>query len=32
MSAANCFVVLPEAAEAIEPGMPVEVQPFFGLV
>ena len=32
MSRANCFVVLPEEAETVEPGTLVEIQPFFGLV
>ena len=32
MSDANCFIVLPEAGETVEPGAEVEVQPFFGLV
>jgi molybdopterin molybdotransferase len=32
MSRANCFVVLPEEAETVEPGALVEIQPFFGLV
>ena len=32
MSQANCFIILPMETEAIEPGMEVEVQPFFGLV
>jgi len=32
MSLANCFVVLPDEAGNVEPGMPVMVQPFFGLM
>jgi len=32
MSRANCFVVLPEDAETVEPGSLVEIQPFYGLV
>lgn len=32
MSRANCFVVLPEQAETVEPGALVEIQPFYGLV
>lgn len=32
MADANCFVVLPEAEETVEPGDLVSVQPFFGLV
>ncbi len=32
MSLANCFVVLPDDAGDIEPGMSVRVQPFFGLM
>ena len=32
MSRANCFVVLPEEADTVEPGSLVEIQPFFGLV
>ncbi len=32
MSQANCFVVLPEDAGNVEPGMRVAVQPFFGLM
>ena len=32
MSDANCFIVLPEDGATVEPGMTVEVQPFFGLV
>jgi molybdopterin molybdotransferase len=31
MSDANCFIVLPEDGESVEPGAEVEVQPFFGL-
>ncbi len=31
MSDANCFIVLPEDGESVEPGTEVEVQPFFGL-
>ena len=30
-SDANCFIVLPEDGESVEPGAEVEVQPFFGL-
>lgn len=32
MSAANCFIILPDEHGAVEPGMEVEVQPFAGLV
>lgn len=32
MSMANCFVILPSASAAIEPGTMVEVQPFFGVI
>ncbi len=32
MSTANCFIILPDESETIEPGMEVDVQPFFGLV
>ena len=32
MSTANCFIILPDDAETIEPGMEVDVQPFFGLM
>jgi molybdopterin molybdotransferase len=32
MSDANCFIILPEDGEAVEPGTEVDVQPFFGLV
>ena len=32
MSDANCFILLPEEGESVEPGEIVEVQPFFGLV
>ena len=32
MSAANCFIVLDDECEKIEPGNVVKVQPFFGLV
>lgn len=32
MSDANCFIVLNEDAESVEPGTQVNVQPFFGLV
>lgn len=32
MRDANCFIVLGDEAETIEPGMIVDVQPFFGLV
>ena len=31
MSDANCFIILPEDAESVEPGTEVDVQPFFGL-
>ncbi len=31
MSDANCFIILPEDGESVEPGAEVEVQPFFGL-
>jgi molybdopterin molybdotransferase len=31
MSDANCFIILPEDEESVEPGAEVEVQPFFGL-
>ena len=32
MSQANCFIVLPMANDGVEPGMEVDVQPFFGIV
>lgn len=32
MSQANCFIILPMECEGIDPGMEVDVQPFFGLV
>ena len=32
MSKANCFVVLPMDSGRVEPGMPVDVQPFFGIM
>ena len=32
MSDANCFIVLPEDGESVQPGEMVDVQPFFGLV
>ena len=32
MTQANCFIILPMDSGNIEPGMKVEVQPFFGLV
>lgn len=32
MSDANCFIILPEDAESVEPGAEVDVQPFFGLL
>ncbi len=32
MSQANCFIVLPTECSTVEPGMLVDVQPFFGLV
>ena len=31
MSDANCFIILPEDGESIQPGEEVDVQPFFGL-
>jgi molybdopterin molybdotransferase len=31
MSDANCFIILPEDGESVEPGSEVDVQPFFGL-
>ena len=31
MSDANCFIVLPQEADSVEPGTEVDVQPFFGL-
>jgi molybdopterin molybdotransferase len=31
MSDANCFIILPQDAQSVEPGAEVEVQPFFGL-
>jgi len=31
MSEANCFIILPQDGENVEPGAEVEVQPFFGL-
>jgi len=31
MSDANCFIILPEDGESVEPGAEVDVQPFFGL-
>ncbi len=31
MSDANCFIILPQDGESVEPGAEVEVQPFFGL-
>ena len=32
MSEANCFIILPDECETVEPGTLVDVQPFFGLV
>lgn len=32
MSVANCFIVLPAESGDVEPGTPVEVQPFHGIV
>lgn len=32
MSEANCFIILSDDCDAVEPGMLVDVQPFFGLV
>lgn len=32
MSRANCFIILPAACAGVEPGDPVEVQPFAGLI
>ncbi len=32
MSLANCFIFLPSESATIEPGTPVEVQPFFGVI
>lgn len=32
MSNANCFIVLPPDSEAVKPGEPVLVEPFYGLV
>ncbi|NKB37057.1 MAG: molybdopterin molybdenumtransferase MoeA [Gammaproteobacteria bacterium] len=32
MSRANCFIILPIESSTVEPGMNVDVQPFFGLV
>jgi molybdopterin molybdotransferase len=32
MSVANCFILLDETCDGIEPGMTVTVQPFAGLV
>lgn len=32
MSQANCFIILPMESGEVEPGMEVNVQPFFGLV
>lgn len=32
MSRANCFIILPMECAAVEPGTPVDVQPFEGLV
>lgn len=32
MSDANCFILLPERKGSVEPGVEVDVQPFFGLM
>ena len=32
MSDANCFIVLGDDDETVEPGATVKIQPFFGLV
>ncbi len=32
MSAANCFVILPDDATSVDPGAIVDVQPFDGIV
>jgi len=32
MSTANCFIVLPEYNAGVQPGDPVEVEPFEGIV
>ncbi|MFQ6023012.1 MAG: gephyrin-like molybdotransferase Glp [Acidiferrobacterales bacterium] len=32
MSAANCFVILPQDAETVEPETLVDVQPFYGII
>ena len=32
MTQANCFIVLPIESSTVEPGMEVEVQPFYGLI
>lgn len=32
MTRANCFIILPAEAQDIEPGTPVEVQPFHGVI
>jgi molybdopterin molybdotransferase len=32
MAQANCFIILPMESEGIQPGVEVEVQPFFGMV
>lgn len=32
MSAANCFVILPRDGGTVEPGTPVDVQPFYGVL
>ncbi len=32
MSQANCFIILPMESEGVQPGMAVEVQPFFSIM
>ena len=32
MSAANCFVILPQQGKTVEPGAYVDVQPFHGVL
>lgn len=32
MSQANCFIILPMDSTGVEPGMEVDIQPFFGIV
>ena len=32
MSTANCFVILPQDSETVEPGSLVDVQPFYGIL